>query len=143
MADVTDAGFPKQSRLLSPQEFSPVFDKPDFRLSSRYLLLLARHSDEDNARLGIVVGKRHIRKAVMRNRIKRVLRESFRVMKNEFATIDLVFLARAPLDKLSSSEIREQSDRLLNQLAEQSRESTRERGITAVASPDNQPQTHS
>lgn len=114
---MADAGFPKQSRLLSSRDFSPVFDKPDQRLSSRYLLVLARTSDNEQARIGLVVGKRHIRRAVSRNRIKRVLRESFRVMKNDFATIDIVFLVRGPLDKLSSGEIRAESERLLIQLA--------------------------
>ena len=122
---MTDAGFPRQSRLLTSGEFSPVFDKPDYRLSSRYLLLLARHSGHDQPRIGLVIGKRHIRKAVQRNRIKRIMRESFRVMKNDFATIDLVFLARAQLDTLSNQDVRKQSDHLLGQLLSQSRKSNR------------------
>lgn len=113
-----DAGFPKQSRLLSPKDYSPVFDKPDFRVSSRYLLILARKNSHGLSRAGLVIAKKHIRKAVQRNRIKRILRESFRAKKNQFVTIDFVFLARPKLDTLDNRDMRIHYDKLLSELLE-------------------------
>lgn len=113
---MTEAGFPKQSRLLSSQDFSVVFDNPDKRVSSKYMLILAKQNQGDCSRLGLVIGKKHIKLAVQRNRVKRIFRESFRSEKHQFGTIDLVFLARTGLDTLSNTEIRAHCDDLLAQV---------------------------
>ena len=68
---MADQGLPKQSRLLGSSDFSPVFNQPDFRVSNRFLLVLAKTSIYPGARLGIVVARKNIRLAVQRNRIKR------------------------------------------------------------------------
>ena len=112
--------FSKESRLLGPQNFSPVFEKPDFRVSTRHLLILAKKTDQSLARLGIVVAKRNVRKAVERNRIKRIFRECFRTRKAELATLDLVFLARAHIDTLTNREVRQTADKLLDELFKRS-----------------------
>lgn len=111
-----DAGFSRKSRLLCAGDFTPVFQKPDARVSNRHILMLARTSEHPVARLGTVVSRKNARLAVQRNRIKRIFRESFRVRKHEFATIDLVILARPGLDTLSKKEIRQLTDRLLDEL---------------------------
>jgi ribonuclease P protein component len=110
-------GFPKLSRLLSAKDYGPVFKQPNFRVSSRYLLMLAKSSDSSASRLGIVVAKKNIPKAVQRNRIKRLLRESFRIRKLDFATIDLVVLAKKGFDALENHEIRAQIDTLFQELS--------------------------
>lgn len=53
----------------------------------------------DKARLGLVVAKRVIRQAVHRNRIKRVIRESFRVHQHLLVGLDLVVLVRSELSE--------------------------------------------
>jgi ribonuclease P protein component len=113
---MTETGLPKSSRLLSSQEFSAVFEKPDKRVSSKYMLILARRNSGETSRLGLVIAKKHIKLAVQRNRIKRIFRESFRAGHHQFDTIDLVFLARNGLDNLTSAEIRAHCDELLGQL---------------------------
>ena len=111
-----DSGFSKKSRLLCAADFSPVFQKPDARVSNRHILFLARNNEHSTARLGTVVSRKNARLAVQRNRIKRIFRESFRVRQHEFATIDLVMLARPGLQNLSKKEVRQLTDRLLDEL---------------------------
>lgn len=113
---MVDQSFPKLSRLLSPKDYSPVFKQPTYRVSNRYFLILALKTDKSDSRLGIVVAKKNIRTAVERNRIKRILRESFRTKKSVFATIDLVVLAKKGLDALENNEIRAQIDTLYKEL---------------------------
>lgn len=56
--------------------------------------MLAVKNDFDHPRLGLVVAKKHIRKAVQRNRIKRVIRDNFRRYRHSIMNIDIVVLAR-------------------------------------------------
>jgi ribonuclease P protein component len=107
--------FTKASRLLGSSQYSSVFSQARFRLSAKNLLILAKTS-EGPARLGLVVGKKHVRSAVQRNRIKRLIRESFRIRKQEFGTIDLVVLARSGLDMLSNQQITVQANLLFDEL---------------------------
>ena len=56
--------------------------------------LFARRNGLGRARLGMAVGKKAVRRAVDRNRIRRLVRESFRHHKNDLSSLDIVFLAR-------------------------------------------------
>ncbi|MAM69962.1 MAG: ribonuclease P protein component [Gammaproteobacteria bacterium] len=112
---MTKQGFPKTSRLLNASQFGPVFRQTDIRVSTSNLLILARLTGEP-ARLGIVVAKKHIRLAVQRNRIKRLIRESFRIRRQEFATMDLVVLARPKLDELTNQQVCSQLNQLFDRL---------------------------
>lgn len=56
--------------------------------------MLAVKNDFGHPRLGLVVAKKHIRKAVQRNRIKRVIRDNFRRHRHSIMNIDIVVLAR-------------------------------------------------
>tara|TARA_R110000772_G_scaffold26389_11_gene68090 strand:+ start:7038 stop:7448 length:411 start_codon:yes stop_codon:yes gene_type:complete len=108
-------GFSKAARLLGPAQFNPVFQKTAFKLSSPVILILVGNSDGP-PRLGIIVAKKHIKTAVQRNRLKRIIRESFRLRQAEFGTIDLVVLARHGLDQLDNREVQVQMNKLLDEL---------------------------
>lgn len=53
--------------------------------------------------MGLVVSKKSIPGAVERNRIKRVLREIFRLNKTLFGSTDVVFVAKKGSEKLDYS----------------------------------------
>lgn len=99
-----EEGFGRSKRLLTKAAYTAVFDDSPYRVSHRNFLLLARPSDQEKARLGLVVAKKNIRLAVKRNRIKRVVRESFRLNLQSIQAIDVIFLARRGLDQLDGSE---------------------------------------
>ena len=91
--DPVSKRFPRQFRLTGPSEFRYVFDKP-CKVSSQNFTLLARANQRNFARLGLAVPKRQIRRAVSRNRIKRLVRESFREHQDKLAGLDIVVLVR-------------------------------------------------
>ena len=52
-------------------------------------------NDRGHARLGMAVGTRAIGNAVRRNRVKRAVRESFRLYQHELPPVDIFVIARA------------------------------------------------
>ena len=56
--------------------------------------MLARRGPPGPARLGLAIAKKRIRRASARNRIKRLVRESFRYHAAELCGLDVVVLAR-------------------------------------------------
>lgn len=97
--------FPKTHRLLKPKQFEAVFADASIRASNRYCLILSRPNDESNPKLGLIIAKKHIRLAVERNRIKRVIRESFRQHQHQLPPINAIVLARKGLDTLENKDI--------------------------------------
>ncbi|MCW8830243.1 MAG: ribonuclease P protein component [Gammaproteobacteria bacterium] len=68
----------KHDKLLNAAEFNRVFDK-SVRSSDQYFTILASPNDLEHPRLGMAISKRRVKLAVVRNRIKRIIRESFRL----------------------------------------------------------------
>lgn len=64
--------------------------------------MLYRDNDQAEPRLGLAVSKKHSRLAVSRNRIKRIVRESFRQHRSELKGLDIVVLNQAGTDKASN-----------------------------------------
>jgi ribonuclease P protein component len=71
------ACFPRTAKLLKPVEFKRVFNR-NIVSSDRYFRVLGRPNDVQCSRLGMAVSRQVDKHAVGRNRIKRVIRESFR-----------------------------------------------------------------
>lgn len=97
--------FGKSRRLLSASDYRPVFDGADGKASNRYLLLLARWNNEPRSRLGLVIAKKNVRKAVQRNRIKRIAREMFRKLPEDAPALDVVLMVRRGIDQLDNAQI--------------------------------------
>lgn len=96
--------FEREHRLRSAADFDGVF-KHGTRASDSFFTVIARPNTLGVARLGIAVSKRNAKRAVDRNRLKRVVRESFRLSPVRKQSVDLVILAKvaattAPNDKL-------------------------------------------
>lgn len=113
---ITPFVFPKSVRLLTSKDYSQVFDNVDIRVSSKHFLILARKSHSKNSRLGIIVAKKHVKLAVQRNRLKRLLRESFRQNKTAIAGIDFVVLAKKNAALLNNQSCTEEYQYLWNKL---------------------------
>ncbi|MDK2778203.1 MAG: ribonuclease P protein component [Pseudomonadota bacterium] len=109
---MSESSFPRSARLLRPAEFKRVFDNTELRGSSPHLLVLATPNEQDQARIGFVLAKKQIKRAVDRNRIKRLVRESFRHQQHKMAALDFVVLARSGLAELDNQQIREMIDAL-------------------------------
>ena len=112
-------GFGREKRLLDAKQFKAVFDSPDFRLSGRCILVLARHNQSCHARIGLVAGKKNSKLAVARNRIKRQFREYFRLHQNGLPCVDIVLITRRGVDQLTASELRQELDKQFGRLLRQ------------------------
>ncbi len=71
------ARFPRCARLTGRNAFADVFAQP-IKSGDRYFTVLARANDLGYPRLGLAIARKVAKSAVVRNRIKRVIRESFR-----------------------------------------------------------------
>ncbi|QXP85418.1 ribonuclease P protein component [Methylococcus sp. Mc7] len=97
-------GFPRSHRLASPVEFRFVFEDA-CRSSDSWLTVLARPNSRAHPRLGLALSRKQIRKAVDRNRIKRLVRESFRLRQAELGALDYVVMARTPATAVNSADL--------------------------------------
>ncbi|SDS66183.1 ribonuclease P protein component [Halopseudomonas sabulinigri] len=67
--------------------------------------MLARENDLAHARLGLVIAKKNVRRAVDRNKVKRIARESFRQHRAELGNLDIVVLARKGVGDLDNTAL--------------------------------------
>lgn len=94
--------FKKAQRLLSKKDYDRVFVQAKKVVTPEFVILY-RENDLGYARLGLALSKKMIAKAHDRNRIKRLIRESFR--QNNLPAVDLVFLARHGVTKQENANI--------------------------------------
>jgi ribonuclease P protein component len=93
MNDLPDQRFPKQQRLLTREAFDRVFAAKCSAADGR-IILYGAASEFSHPRLGLVVSRK-IGNAVVRNRWKRLLREAFRLTREELPTqLDIVVLPK-------------------------------------------------
>ena len=83
-------------------------------------MLAIKHRNQ--SRLGLVVSKKNISKAVERNRVKRVIRESFRKNKTLIPNLDVVVLIRKGIDVLPNVVISSKMNSLWDALYAKSAE---------------------
>nr|WP_296751138.1 ribonuclease P protein component [Thioalkalivibrio sp.] len=113
----TDQGFPRSGRLLAGREYQRVFARARRIPGGRFMVLYRKQEpDGPAARLGLAISKKHARRSVDRNRIKRVAREAFRVRRQGLPPVDIIVLSRAGIAGAEPAELRAELDRLLENL---------------------------
>lgn len=103
--------FSRELRLLTPEQFKFVFQQP-FRASSPEITILARQNHLGHPRLGLAVAKKHLKRANARNRIKRITRESFRLLQRELPPYDFVLVVRSGIGSLDKKMFRQTLEKL-------------------------------
>ncbi len=83
--------FRKNNRLLGAAAYGRVFEKAS-RSRDKFFTVLCRQNEESVARLGLAISKKHCRQATARNRIKRIIRESFREHQAVITGLDIVVI---------------------------------------------------
>lgn len=86
---MSDFKYPKEEKLKKDNEITLLFAKGKWKSCGNLrIIILKNHPDlqTENVKLGVSVSKRYFKKAVYRNRIKRLLRECYRLNKDIFKT---------------------------------------------------------
>ena len=83
--------FHKDNRLLDAAAYERVFKKAT-RSRDKWFTVLCRENNNEAARLGLAISKKHCRAATTRNRIKRIVRESFRLNQAKLAGLDVIVI---------------------------------------------------
>ncbi|GIW88446.1 MAG: hypothetical protein KatS3mg108_2770 [Isosphaeraceae bacterium] len=92
---MSDERLRRRERVLDSAEFREAFERRR-AVSDRWLVVYGRPSGLAYARLGVTVPRKVARKAVVRNRLKRLVREAFRRHKERWAAgVDLIVVPRS------------------------------------------------
>ncbi|WP_419869472.1 ribonuclease P protein component [Chryseobacterium sp. CT-SW4] len=82
------SGYSRKEKLKKTHEISLLFEKGKWKTCGNLRMIILKNTEDlslENTKLGVSVSKRYFKKAVHRNRIKRLLRESYRHHKDLFA----------------------------------------------------------
>ena len=98
--------FRRAQRLLHARDFERVY-REGSRARGAYMTVAAAPNGLAHARLGLSVGKVVWKRAVKRNRVRRILREAFRLEQAALpAGADLVVIGSTPRVELELAEAR-------------------------------------
>lgn len=101
---MSENSFSRELRLLTPTHFENVFQQAIPSVSPQ-LTILARFNNLEHPRIGITLSKKRVKKAHDRNRIKRLIRESFRLKQHQLPNADIVVVGKSGLDKMTNEQI--------------------------------------
>ena len=101
---LTSRRFSRAQRLTQGEEFKRVFSAAR-RSGDEYFAVLGQNNQRQIARLGMAISRKHVKTAVARNRIKRLVRESFRQHQHALSGVDLVVTLRRDATSLSNQDI--------------------------------------
>lgn len=107
--------FLREARLLSAADFEACFAQRQ-RLNGRFLLVHWQPAS-GVARLGLTISKKADKRAVVRNRIKRVVREQFRLAGPNLPRMNLVVLAKREAAAAPTAALAADFCQLLQRLA--------------------------
>ena len=109
------ADLPPIMRLRRAADFLALRQGSD-RLSGHCFSVRYRSNGQSSARLGMAISKRVSKRAVDRNRLKRLIRESFRRVRGELPPYDLLIMARDVAVPLPGPELLAELDALWRRL---------------------------
>ena len=109
---------PAQRRLRRKPDFEAVYARGR-RMGNGFFGVTARVNDEGRPRLGLAVASKMAGGSVERNRIRRVVRESFRLHQHELPAVDIVVSARPRARGAANRELRAQIEELWRKVQEQ------------------------
>ncbi len=105
-----EATLPKRCRLTEAEDYSRVFKNRCSIGDALFVCYAVSNTHEqtrptEQTRLGLAVSRKVSPRAVARNRIKRVIRESFRQSKQKLNGLDIVIVARPQASKADVADM--------------------------------------
>jgi ribonuclease P protein component len=99
-------------KLRLKSEFNHVRVK-GHKLVGRYCLLVTAPDTDGKLRCGVICGKKYSNRAVKRNRARRLMWESFRLLKPQISTCHMVLIARKMIADAKQMDVQAELERLL------------------------------
>jgi len=100
--------FPKSHRISESTGFRDTF-REGRRYHGKLMILWVRQTEGACSRLGAVAAKRNFRRAVDRGRVKRLIREAYRLECHRLkATYDVVVIAKRPMLDADGKQVRKE-----------------------------------
>jgi len=98
--------FDRSRKLLSSASFNNVFEKAHYS-HDKFFTVLSHYKKEETPKLGMAISKKNCRHATDRNRIKRVIRESFRQNQRSLSGLDIVVINKPGSSLAKNRELTE------------------------------------
>jgi ribonuclease P protein component len=114
--DVANLSLPRTARLLARSDFAALRQRSD-RLTTRSFVAEYRESSLSTPRLGCAISRKVSKLAVVRNRIRRVIRESFRHHRQTLPNLNILLIARSSSAGQTNPALRADLQRIWQQLA--------------------------
>lgn len=97
--------FPSRLRLTSKPQFDAIYASGR-RLDDRFFGLRVKPNGLEFPRIGLAVAVKTAGNAVQRNRLRRLVRESFRLARHELPAVDIVVAAKFPAAEAPPATLR-------------------------------------
>ena len=111
-------GLPQARRLRRKADFEAAYAR-GHRSRGEHFTVIARWNPDGGPRLGMAVAIKAAGSAVGRNRIRRLIRESFRLHQHELPACDLIVSAQPRARLATSTELRSSLDAMWAKVKEQ------------------------
>lgn len=92
--------------MLAPAEYQRVF-KHGRKQRGEFFTLISCANGNSHARLGLAIAKKYVPLAVERNRVRRIIRETFRQHEIVLKGIDIIVLAQTHSREWSNTRLHE------------------------------------
>jgi ribonuclease P protein component len=107
--------FPPARRLRTPADFKRVYDAGR-RMAHDFFTVTSQPNELERPRLGMAVAVRAMGGAVERNRVRRLIRESFRLHQGLVPALDIVIGVRPTARGADAGQLRSSLERLWERL---------------------------
>lgn len=96
--------FAQKLRIHKDADYSAIFkgEGAGRRYKTQYFAFFTKPNSFGHPRLGVIISKKNVHNAVERNRLRRIIRETFRLKQHELKFLDIVFHVYKNADKLSN-----------------------------------------
>ena len=111
ISDARKTSFPGNRRMRRPAEFKRVYASGR-RIGNEFFTANLLANDVTWARLGMSIAARNVRRSVDRNRVRRLIRESFRMHQLQLPSVDIIIGARPAVVQADRAVLRESLDRI-------------------------------
>jgi ribonuclease P protein component len=91
-------------RLLNSKSFQYIFNQPNIQ-STLEMSVFGRMNFLEHPRLGLIIPRKNVRYAHNRNLIKRLIRETFRMLQYKLISMDFIVTVRKHTLRLSNKKI--------------------------------------